>query len=314
MLPGMAAVWNNFVPALTLYAACTLACARAGPLRILPLGDSITHGYGEGIATFNSYRKTLKALLAADGFDTDFVGSLSDGDFADPQHEGRDGWYADHDSSTNTLRGHVAEWMEETQADIVLLHIGTNDIIDGNANADEVSLILDEILAANSNATVVLAQIINSWPNRPDITVYNSNLSAMASARIAHGDDLLLVDMEHGAGIAYAAPDMADSYHPSQLGYDKMGTNWHAATIAAIHRQLEKRRPRITSVSIGTDTLWLGLSNLRTGHTVSVERAETLSTYGWIALETFVPAEAGTNWPSPLNPGAGQAFYRLSTD
>ena len=43
----------------------TLNGVDAGPLRILPAGDSITHGYGSGITILNSYRKALKTLLTS---------------------------------------------------------------------------------------------------------------------------------------------------------------------------------------------------------------------------------------------------------
>jgi lysophospholipase L1-like esterase len=127
--------------------------------------------------------------------------------------------------------GHVGGWLAATPADIVLLHIGTNDIHGNNEDPDEVSDVLDEIYAADSNVTVVLALIINGWSsyNKRDlISTFNSNVNVMAQTRILNGEDLIVVDMENGAGINYSdqGPDMNDKLHPTQLGYDKMATNW----------------------------------------------------------------------------------------
>ena len=154
---------SNVLKAL-LPATLLLASGAVGtPVRIMPLGDSITHGWYSGIGTneLNSYRKVLKSLLDTNGYATDFVGSLTNGGFADNQHEGHDSCHADHPTSGNKLLGNVGGWMAATPADIVLLHIGTNDL-NGNdtGTVAEVSAVIDEIFVANSNATIVLAQII----------------------------------------------------------------------------------------------------------------------------------------------------------
>jgi lysophospholipase L1-like esterase len=288
---------------------------QAAAVRILPLGDSITHGYWSGISTdYNSYRKMLKILLENNAHDIDFTGSLSDGDFADNQHEGHDGWYADHGTKTNTILSHVAGWMAATQADVVLLHIGTNDIIDNNASANEVSLVLDEILAANPRTTVVLASIINmqlGYEGREDITAYNSNLFAMAQGRMAAGEDILFVDMENGAGIDYGSSDMADRLHPSQLGYDKMATNWYPAVVIALERQTQKNRPRIEGISVAEGALALELVNLCSGAWVSVEQSRSLTPAVWTSMGGFVTSTSATNWTYTNHVPEDASFFRV---
>jgi hypothetical protein len=66
-----------------------LACLS--PVRIMPLGDSITKGSGS--TSFNGYRRPLFKKLEAASHSIDFVGSQLDGsiDF-DRNHEGRSGW------------------------------------------------------------------------------------------------------------------------------------------------------------------------------------------------------------------------------
>ena len=57
----------------------------------------------------------------------------------------------------------------------------------------------------------------------------------MANARIAAGDDIVMVDMEDGAGLDYALDtsppyddgDMYDNLHPNDRGYGKMAAKWY---------------------------------------------------------------------------------------
>jgi lysophospholipase L1-like esterase len=290
----------------------TACISGAAPIRILPLGDSITHGFYGGATIYNSYRKELKALLEAGGYDTDFVGSLTDGDFADPQHEGHDGWHAD-EAGTNDILGQVTGWMAATAADVILLHIGTNDILDNGANAAEVSDIIDGILGINSNATVVLALIIKARPEselNADVSTYNSNLNIMAQARITDGDDIIVVDMENGAGLDYSSADMVDPFHPSQTGYDKMATNWYPSVVMAISHQLALQAPHIDSITVTNNSILLELSNLTTGLSLQVEQADTLTPPAWTNTGNLVPIDNATNWTDQAGPG-NSAFYRL---
>jgi len=292
---------------LILFASGVLQTTLAeDPLRILPVGDSITHGYWSGITTdYNSYRRELKNLMESNGYGVDFVGGLSDGNFPDNQHDGHDGWHADQ------VLSHIAGWMTDTEADIVLLHIGTNDLNGNNTNTTaEVSNILDAIQTANSNATVVLSLIIGIQGDpllQAAVSTFNSNVNTMAQARIFDGDDLLVVDMENGAGIDYDSSDMNDRLHPSQLGYDKMATNWYPAVVQAIAHQ--RPPPRIGSVSIYGNSIRLGIDNLTTGKQTVIEQTGSLASPAWSNSATFMPSTTHTNWMLPVGPT--NAFYRI---
>lgn len=289
----------------------------AAPVRIMPLGDSITHGWYSGIGTndHDSYRKLLKNLLDADGYSTDFVGSLTDGGFTDHQHEGHDRYHADHPTSSEKLLGNIGAWMTSTPADVVLLHIGTNDL---NANdtgtVAEVSAVIDEIQTANSNASIVVALVIgvkSDPPLQAAISTYNSNLNIMVQARIAAGEDLLVVDMENGAGIDYDSSDMNDRLHPSQTGYEKMAAHWHPVTVQAVTRQLwlHNGPPRINSVSIQTNSIVLDITNLVSGLSIGIESSPTLTPPAWSNLSTLTASDPSTNWTGSAD--ATTAFYRI---
>ena len=72
--------------------ACVLSTAAAPPpIRVLPLGDSITYGY----PVPGGYRLPLYQLLTNAGYNVDFTGTQTDNgapELFDPDHEGHPGW------------------------------------------------------------------------------------------------------------------------------------------------------------------------------------------------------------------------------
>lgn len=204
-----------------------LVCLSAGasadePVRIMPLGDSITRGWYGSVGS-NGYRKPLYLNLAGRGYNVDFVGGMNDGDFADRNHEGHDGWHAAGGTGGGLLPN-VYNWLVVHPADIVLLHIGTNDITYNDQDVNEVSGILDEIDRFSEDITVILALIINRQSYSAATTQFNDELNAMALNRIAGGDDIIIVDME--SALNYST-DMVDNLHPNDAGYAKMADVWY---------------------------------------------------------------------------------------
>src|SRR5262245_57669868 len=75
--------------AIVVVALCVISSARASePVTVLPLGDSITRGFGSH--DLGGYRERLYQRLSSTGSNPDFLGTLSSGSFPDPQHEGHD--------------------------------------------------------------------------------------------------------------------------------------------------------------------------------------------------------------------------------
>lgn len=225
-----------------------LGLGLAAPVSIMPLGDSITHGTSSGAKPGEevSYRKALKEKLAAAGYEIVFVGSKQPESpmAANLNHEGHGGWCASgcYQNRSDILR-EVENFLNNNPPDIVLLHIGTNDVR-SNHHPDEivsaVSGILDKIYRyareKKRRIWVILALIINGQ-NPPCLycgqtTAYNRALRHMAEKRIQKGDKLILVDMENGAGIdyrLYPVGDMWDALHPHEKGYQKMAGVWFEA-------------------------------------------------------------------------------------
>lgn len=210
-----------------------------GHVEIMPMGDSITYGYR---STNGGYRGYLQTLLTNSGWDYDFVGSqhLPSG-LPDVDHEGHLGWHADRPDSTTDVLGQVKNWLDTAytdngeHVDVVLLHIGTNDIWsgqDGASLAEEVDDILDQIdefeMENSTDIQVVLALIINRNDGRSAITTaYNNALREKAASRIAKGDNLIVVNMEDA--LDYESDMDNDRVHPNDAGYEKMAAKWYEA-------------------------------------------------------------------------------------
>lgn len=218
-------------------------------VNIMPLGNSITRGKGTGpvpdSANFNyGFRYYLFNSLNSSGYDFDFVGTLIDGSQSgfsfDFHHEGHAGFLADQ------LVPQMATYLTTTQPNVILLHIGTNDVaqrIDTNYAADvaDVEAILNAIDSYSTEAIVVLAQIIDQDRNdgryKPNsVSTFNGLLATMVQTRINSGDKLVLVDMYNALDYSLGG-DMThdeayypnDWLHPTDSGYQKMATVWQNA-------------------------------------------------------------------------------------
>lgn len=224
-----------------------LALCTESTARIMPLGDSITAGSSSGTPVdpqyYIGYRRDLWNSLKAAGYAVDIVGSQQGGQFYagegfDYDHEGHPG-YTDtqiamniYDNGENWLGDLGANWPH-----IILLHIGTNLL---DTSPADVENILQEIqdfenAAPDRHITVILARIIDMVPNSSTLHTFNVNVANMAQARIDAGDDIVIVDMEDGAGLAYRnysedpPGDFFDNLHPWTTGYAKMAAVWEAA-------------------------------------------------------------------------------------
>jgi len=203
-----------------LLAFIGLEAHAASCARIMPLGDSITYGLG---STDNSgYRQPLYNNLISNGYLVDFVGGEQTGPITfDNDHEGHGGWFSFQ------IEANVLNWLNNNPADFVLLHIGTNDIVNGIENPARIEAILNEIDNYSTDITVYLARIILAQ-NGTEGSTYNDAVIAMANNRIANGDKIVIVDQE--SALNYAT-DLSDYLHPNDSGYLKMANTWETALI-----------------------------------------------------------------------------------
>lgn len=214
------------------------AIEKGTPVRIMPLGDSITYDQLEfeyenqnprPIGERTSYRSHLWYRLQDGGYLPDFVGSQKAGyDILppfDPDNEGHPG--ATSFNIAESLYGYLAN----AQPDIILLHIGTNDY---TTSAEGIEMILNQIAIYESNSGksihLYIAQIIDRKNHDPIIAAFNQDLTKRIQEQIKLGKRITLVDMYHRAGLT--PDDYADNTHPNSNGYAKMANVWFNALIA----------------------------------------------------------------------------------
>jgi lysophospholipase L1-like esterase len=302
--------------------------AFSDAVRIMPLGDSITEGSSSGVVdrdAWTSYRKDLHDLLAAGRYSTDFVGSLSNGTavpgFTDVQHEGHGGWQAA--GVANSILPNLNGFLTANPPDVVLLHIGTNDISSGQSPAgirDEINLILNGIDAYEQSAGrpvwVVLALIVNRATGctyRAQTTQLNDLLDAMAIVRQNSGDKIVIVDMENSITDYDRIDDgtidgeMFDCLHPFATGYDRMADAWYLGLLDIL-----------PTAAAGPD------KNANPGASVSLngsgssDSLGTITTYAWTQTAgspTVTLTNAGSavaSFTAPSVSGGATLTFRLT--
>jgi len=212
------------VPALESLPATSIPPPPCEPAKIMPLGDSIT--YGEGIPSYGGYRNLLGALLTNDGYLFDFVGSQKSGEdsLPDADNEGHPGWRISNIKGAIDSEG----WLETYQPDVILLHIGSNDLRYGNSAyaPGNLSALLDDILVRLPETQVIVAQIIRTrWGSDAKHRFYNDAIPDVVASK---GARVSVVDMRD----VLTNNDFTTLYHPSPAGYDKMAQAWEKAILA----------------------------------------------------------------------------------
>ncbi|MFD9129300.1 GDSL-type esterase/lipase family protein [Kitasatospora sp. NPDC059571] len=218
---GLAALTALAALAGTAPAASAAAPAPAPVLRVMPLGDSITAGYRS--TSDAGYRGPLADLVAQQSrYTVDLVGSRGNGAVTDPDNEGHSGFMVDD------IRSGADGWIAAAQPDVVLLHIGINDLdrsTDKAHAADRASALIDRILADRPGVTVLVMGLIPTTPNLTALVAdYNDKLSQAVVAKQGQGRKV-----RYTAAPALTAAEMADGLHPDDQGYQRLAQTFDQA-------------------------------------------------------------------------------------
>ncbi len=213
------------VTVLAMLVAVRATAAQAesnGGVRVMPLGDSIT----EGTQVPGGYRIGLWQRLAAARYTNDFVGSQFNGPSSlwDHDHEGHPGWRIDQ------IDANVTGWLRTHNPRTVLLHIGTNDILQNynvSTAPQRLSTLIDRITATVPNADVLVATIIplSSASQGAAARTFNAAIPGIVWDKVSAGKRVHLVDMYS----KLTTSDLIDGVHPTAGGYDKMAAAWYTA-------------------------------------------------------------------------------------
>lgn len=213
------------VATTTIAAPAAPSAPSAQPVRIMPVGDSITQGDSD----HNTYRRPLWKSLEAKGYRVEFVGSLRTNhrgapplDDFDRDHEGHWGWRTDE--VLDRIRG----WVAASQPDVLLVHLGSNDVFQGesiDSTLAELSEMIDAVRESRPRATFLLAQIIPTATGRANATIreLNSRIPEIAASRSTPDSRVIVVD--HFTGFD-AARQTYDGVHPNPDGEIHLSDRW----------------------------------------------------------------------------------------
>jgi lysophospholipase L1-like esterase len=229
--------------------AASLAVATSAPVTILPLGDSITFGCGDGCEGTTGcgdqcavsrpkaqagYRAPLWRKLSpgsATSSEWDFVGAQQNGpDDIDRDHEGNPGWKIEQ---VEGIKDHYLP----LKPDVILLHLGTNNMGVGLKQHDKalehMQSLLDTIFAELPNVRLLLSTLIGASTAYGGLQhiPYNEGIRNFTTTYAAAGRHIELVDMavesaigENGCNPDYCCPA---GIHPTGDGYALMADVWY---------------------------------------------------------------------------------------
>ncbi|MFH9825440.1 GDSL-type esterase/lipase family protein [Streptomyces bobili] len=208
------------------------SAAAATPVRIMPLGDSITGSPG-------CWRSLLWNQLQDAGYtDVDFVGTLNAQSCAlthDADNEGHGGFQATATADQNLLPG----WLAATSPDIVVMHFGTNDVwssIAPDTILAAYTKLVGQMRAANPAMKVLVAQLIPINPSScaecaARTVAFNQRVPAWAQGITTAQSPVAVVDQWTGFD---TATDTYDGVHPNAAGDAKMAARWYPALSALL--------------------------------------------------------------------------------
>ena len=266
----LAAVTGLSSLAVGTVSAAPAAAGDTEAVKILSLGDSITDGYW----TSGAYRKYMYHDLEQMGYNIDMVGPKGGNSNTftyngqsvsyDDNNAGYSG-YAIQEMTTKEHRSGILETIQGTwyngqnmiaayQPDIVLLQIGTNDILsnynDGITDRLEnlVNVILQDL---DADSTVFVSTIpdidaytradwlgsygINAWNSTQEekdqlmetvtgcIDTYNTSIYNLVLKMQSEGKNVQFADIN---SVVDYQTDLHDGVHPNEAGYENMGNYW----------------------------------------------------------------------------------------
>lgn len=321
--------------------------AASDPVKIIAMGDSITHGYINGD---NGYRKYFCYGLQQNGI-TDFnmVGPNNNWtDSAtydwngttityDPAHAGYSGYAIQKIGSRQGLQETIFDttytdgdvsgnMMKVYQPDVIMLQIGTNDVLDAQLTGigDRLEELVDKLIpyVSGDGQVLYLASIPDidaakkydwlgayqwtygvSYESDPEKFVatvqaavddYNTIVKNLVAKKQAEGAHIEFSDIN--STIDISAGDLEDGVHPSEQGYAKMGQYWsNLLTETYFHGTVT---PTTTPTTTATTTTTTETTTTTTGTTTATDSTPA---------ETTTSAQTTTTEPQ-TNPSGDSAF------
>ena len=191
----------------------------AATLRIMPIGDALTFGYKQEPG---AYRTKLQSQLSLLGYTVDFVGNRISGG---TQHEGHKNF------NIAKMTDHVDEFLDAHDPDIILLIMGSRDVVDVDtfdAAADRYSRLIEKLSASRPLSPIFVANLPprkNSDQNNRIQQLFNPKIPLIVQEHQSAGRLVTFVDINN----IMSDSDLATNIQPTVEGYAKIGDAFTAA-------------------------------------------------------------------------------------
>ena len=210
------------------------------PLKIMPLGDSNTEGWGSW--DLGAYRDDLWQLFE-NNFENNSDNTNKSVDFVGPHETGPEGFDRDNAGFSGwkiaEIDSAVDGWLNDAQPDMVLLEIGTNDILrDDNISQapSRLNNLIDNITNQLPNTQLLVASIppiSRTEEQKQQAIEFNSHIPGIVDSKAALGKNVSFVDIFS----ALTPDDLQDGVHATVEGYSKIADVWYDAI-------LDKNKPQ----------------------------------------------------------------------
>ncbi|KAJ4341307.1 hypothetical protein N0V95_007255 [Ascochyta clinopodiicola] len=170
----------------------------------------------------------------------DFVGSQTGscaGTSIDQDHEGHPGSLA----TDYAKNGNLTVWLNANPPDVILMLLGTNDVLIGKKPTGDVlkayDVLIDQMRAKNPKIHIIFSNLLpldpKRWPQSgvDGIVNLNAAIKQYAPSKNTRTSSVVFVDNYTGFD---AVADTVDGEHPNDSGNEKMATKFFAATRDAI--------------------------------------------------------------------------------
>lgn len=238
---------RSAIPSALVLSQLFTAALAIAPLRILPLGDSVTKGSHS--STGDGYRGFLyERLVDQSDTEVDMVGTQSSGEMEDNDHEGHSGKFIED------LRDYSQRAID-ADPNVVLLHVGVNDM-DAGYELDSAPMrmgdILDLVHESVPSASLLVMPVLFSWSPRIQnrTEVFNKALDKTIKDKRDDGWRILSVSTN------ITKAELYDIKHPNDEGYKRMAQAWYGGIMDAnrkgwIQEPTEKSFRDVKDVGLG---------------------------------------------------------------
>ncbi|CAI6328793.1 unnamed protein product [Periconia digitata] len=199
------------------------------PLRVLPLGASIT--YGTASSDGNGYRKALRDQLRFSGWEVNMVGNQQGGRMTDNDNSGYPGFRVDEILTK-------AEQVVGRQPNVITINAGTNDAVQNKTGlpVEEVGKRMDQMLdllyEKIPGVTILFSTLLTNKGATTDSRVkniVNPQYRALVERRRKQNQRIVLAEMYESDTPWLSKNELSDGTHPTDAGYKKMAAIWWAA-------------------------------------------------------------------------------------